>query len=270
MRRLVVVGSISGAPGATTTALALAGAWPEAADGGVRPVVVEADGSGGDVMIRFGLPSAPSLLDVAAAAGRPYPGSLLGAVHELPSGVRAVAAVPGRGPCTEAVRLLAGERGRRMLLGEPSDRGTVLLDVGRLVGDVQPFLDTADQVVLVSRGGAEALTHVSAYGLGGEWCAGRFTLAVVGPCPYEADEIGGALGIEQVVFLPWDAKGVAASSSGRRSARHGKDFRKQPLMTAARALASRLIHADGASGPVTAATDRPDLARATIGLQGGE
>ncbi|PGH46923.1 hypothetical protein CRI70_31210, partial [Streptomyces sp. Ru87] len=114
MRRLVVLGSVTGAPGVTTTALALAAAWPPDGDGGVRPVVVEADGSGGDLLIRFGLPPSPSLLDVAAAAGQPYPGSLLGAASELPFGVRAVVAVPGRGPCGEAVRLLDTEGGRRV------------------------------------------------------------------------------------------------------------------------------------------------------------
>src|SRR5689334_8533762 len=111
-----MVASVSGAPGVTTTALALTAAWPPEADGGVRPVMVEADGSGGDLMMRFGLPSAPSLLDVAAAVGKPHPGSLLGAVSELPFGVRVVAAVPGRRPCTGAVRLLASEGGRRVLL----------------------------------------------------------------------------------------------------------------------------------------------------------
>ena len=71
MRRLVAVASVKGAPGVTTTALALAAAWPAAVDGGVRPVVVEADAAGGDVAARLGLPHAPGLLDVAVAARRP-------------------------------------------------------------------------------------------------------------------------------------------------------------------------------------------------------
>ncbi|MEU6572549.1 hypothetical protein [Streptomyces sp. NPDC046805] len=240
MRRLVVVGSVTGAPGVTTTALALAAVWPPEADGGVRPVMVEADSSGGDLMIRFGLPSAPSLLDVAAAAGQPYPGSLLGAANELPFGVRAVVAVPGRGPCREAVRLMAGEAGRRVLLGDDHDRGTVLLDVGRLGEDVEPLLDAADRVVLVARGGSEPLTHVFAYGLDVDAYAGRLTLAVVGPCPYPGAEVANTLGIESVVFLPWDAKGVAAMNSSKHGVLRTAGFRPPPLITGARALARRL------------------------------
>ncbi|MEV6057670.1 hypothetical protein [Streptomyces sp. NPDC052107] len=240
MRRLIVVGSITGAPGVTTTALALAAVWPSEADGGVRPVMVEADSSGGDLMIRFGLPSAPSLLDVAAAARLRYPGSLLGAASELPFGVRAVAAVPGRGPCRESVRLLAGEAGQRVLRGDLHDRGTVVLDVERLGDDVEPLVAAADRIVLVTRGGAEPLTHVSAYGLNAGACAGRLTLAVVGPCPYPAEEIANTLGIGHVVFLPWDAKGVAAVSNPMQSALRIAGFRPSPLMTAARMLARQL------------------------------
>ncbi|QZL08745.1 hypothetical protein K2224_37505 (plasmid) [Streptomyces sp. BHT-5-2] len=240
MRRLVVVGSVSGAPGVTTVALALAVAWPSEADGGVRPVMVEADGSGGDLMMRFGLPPTPSLLDVAAAVGKPYPGSLLGAVSELPFGVRVVAAVPGRGPCTEAVRLLAGEGGRRVLLGGEGDRGTVLLDVGRIGHDVEPLLEAADQVVLVARGGAEPLTHVSAYGLKAEAYGERLTLAIVGPCPYPSDEIAQSLAIEQVVFLPWDTKTVAVMNRRRAGRLRTTGFRVTPLMAATCKLARQL------------------------------
>ncbi|MEI5009072.1 hypothetical protein RB196_18860 [Streptomyces sp. PmtA] len=240
MRRLIVLGSVTGAPGVTTTALALAALWPPEADGGVRPVMVEADSSGGDLMIRFGLPPAPSLLDVAAAAGQPYPGSLLGAASELPCGVRAVVAVPGRGPCREAVRLLAGEVGRRVLLGDAHDRGSVVLDVGRLGEHVEPLLEAADQVVLVARGGAEPLTHVSAYGLDVDAYAGRLTLAVVGPCPYSAEEIAKTLGIERVVLMPWDAKGVGVMNGSKRGVPRTAGFRLPPLMAAARVLARRL------------------------------
>ncbi|WP_307847454.1 hypothetical protein [Streptomyces sp. F63] len=229
----------------TTTALALTAVWPVEADGGVRPVMVEADGSGGDLMIRFGLPTAPSLLDVAATAGQPYPGSLLGAASELPCGVRTVVAVPGRGPCSQAVRLLAGEAGLRVLRGESDERGTVLLDLGRLGEDVQPLMAAADQVVLVTRGGAEPLTHVSAYGLDADRYAGRLMLAVVGPSPYPAEEIAASLCIRQVTFLPWDARSVAALNSLKPGALRATGFRRPPLIAAARALACRLAEPPG-------------------------
>lgn len=189
MRRLVAVGSVSGAPGVTTTALALAAAWPLEVDGGVRPVMVEADASGGDLMIRFELDASPSLLDVAAACAQPQPGSLLGAVRELPCGVRAVSSVPGRDPCREAVRMLSGVDGRRVLLGDEAARGTVIVDVGRVGPEAEPLVDAVDEVVLVSRGGAESLTHVAGAELDKELRAQRLTLMVVGPCPYPAGRL---------------------------------------------------------------------------------
>lgn len=275
MRRLIAVGSVAGAPGVTTTALALAAVWPVEADGGVRPVMVEMDASGGDLMIRYGLPPSPSLLDVAAVVGQPQPGSVLGAASELPcgGGVRAVVAVPGRGPCREAVRLLAGEAGRRVLRGDDHDRGTVLLDVGRLGEDVEPLLDAADQVVLVARGGAEALTHVSAYGLDACSYAGRLLLAVVGPCPYSPEEIAKALGTEPVLFLPWDAKSVAVMNSLKPTALRAAGFRPPPLMAGARLLAEQLtgppqdgIRWRAAGGGSGAEDSRGQLRRSRTGL----
>lgn len=234
----MVLGSVAGAPGVTTTALAAAAAWPADADGGVRPVVVEGDPSGGDVMMRFGLPTTtPSLLDVAAVAGQSYPGSVLAAVHELPFGVRVVPGVPGRGPCREAVRLLAGGIG--VLRGSERDLGTVLLDVGRLTDDVEPLLAVADRVVVVTRGGAEALAHVPACGLDAA-VGGRLVLVVVGPCPYPAQEIASTLGVERVLFLPWDARCVAAMSGPRSAAVRTDGFRPPRLMTAARLLARQV------------------------------
>jgi hypothetical protein len=224
----------------TTTALAVAARWPQEVDGGVRPVMVEADASGGDLIIRFGLPTDPSILAIAATAGKPHPGSLLGAVNELPFGGRAVVAVPGRGPCTAAVRLLAEESGQRVLLGGDRDRGTVLLDVGRLNDDVEPLLKAADKVVLVARGGAESLTHISAYGADTRAFSGRLTLAIVGPCPYPVGEITKTLGIDRVLFLPWHTKSVTEMTRRKPGVLRTTRFRSRPLMTAAGTLAGQL------------------------------
>jgi hypothetical protein len=59
--------SDKGSPGATTSALALAAAWPD------PPIVVEADPAGGDLGIRLrpggsALPEAPTILSLAAAS----------------------------------------------------------------------------------------------------------------------------------------------------------------------------------------------------------
>jgi hypothetical protein len=243
VRRLIALGSLTGAPGVTTTACALAAAWPEAADTGVRPVVVETNVWGGDLAVRHGVPHA--LLDVAATARQAQPGSLLGAVAELPFGVRAVAAPAGRGACREAVRVLGGEAGRRVLTGEASDRGTVLLDLGRISPDVDELLDAADEVVLVTRGCPEALAHVFPHRQSAGEEARLMSLVVVGSCPYPAEEIAQVLGIERVTFLPWDPKAVTAMGGRRPVTLRTTGFRAFPLAAAAHLLARDLAGTNG-------------------------
>ncbi|AXK35854.1 hypothetical protein DVA86_27750 [Streptomyces armeniacus] len=240
MRRLFAIGSVAGAPGATTVALALAAAWPRDADGGVRPVVIEAGIWGGDLAARFGLPHTPGLLDVAAAVRQSHPGSLLGAVHELPFGVRAVLATAERGPCTEAVRLLSTPDGPWVLRGETRDQGSVLVDVGRITVEPQGLLETADEVLLVARGGAESLAHVYAHRSHFSAFAGRLRLLVVGPCPYGPEEISTALGVERVTLLPWDAKTAVVLNGSREGRLPAGGFRTPPLMAAAGKLAEQM------------------------------
>ncbi|MEU7314899.1 hypothetical protein [Streptomyces sp. NPDC007083] len=251
MRRVFAIGSVAGAPGVTTTALALAVAWPLEADGGVRPVVVEAGVWGGDLAARFGLPHSPGLLDVAAVVGQPQPGSLLGAVRELPVGVRAVLAPSGRGPCTEAVRLLGGDGGVRVLRGEEWDYGSVLLDLGRLTSETQVLAGVADEVLLVTRGGADALAHVYAQASDLGQAGGRLTLCVLGECPYAPSEVSAALEVENVTRLAWDAKGAGVLGGTRQGRLQAEGFRTSPLLKAARELAERLVE-EGQGGPFRA------------------
>ncbi|MFI7245205.1 MinD/ParA family protein [Streptomyces qinglanensis] len=248
MRRLIALGAIAGAPGVTTSALALAAAWPQGADGGVRPVVVEAGVWGGDLAARFSLPHSPGLLDVAAVVGQPQPGSLLGAATELPVGVRAVLAPSGRGPCTEAVRLLGGDGGARVLRGEEKDYGSILLDLGRLTIETQKLARAADEVLLVARGGAEALAHVYAQASDLAQGAGRLTLCVLGQCPYAPSEVSAALEIENVAPLPWDAKSADVLGGTRHGRLKPEGLRTSSLLRAARQLAGRLIES-GQGGP---------------------
>ncbi|MEE4590983.1 hypothetical protein V2J94_03565 [Streptomyces sp. DSM 41524] len=223
----------------TTTVLALAAAWPDRADDGVRPVVVEADVSGGDLAVRFGCPHTPGLLDVATAARKDHPGSLLGATAELQLGVRVVVSPAGGRACAEAVRLVA-EFGQQVLLGEVGDQGTVVLDVGRLGAGAEGLLDAAETVVLVSRGGADALAHVYAYLTEVGPLAQRYVLVVIGPCPYGPGEISATLGVTRVVFLPWDPKAAAVLAGDSHAALRISRWKGLRLMTAAREVAWQL------------------------------
>ncbi|WP_167504700.1 P-loop NTPase family protein [Streptomyces malaysiensis] len=255
MRRLITVGSVKGAPGVTTSVLSLAAAWPDRADDGVRPVVVEADVSGGDLAVRFGCPHTPGLLDVATAARKDHPGSLLGAVAELPFGVRVVVSPAGGRACAEAVRLVA-EAGQRVLRGEESDQGTVVLDVGRLGAGVEGLLDAAETVVLVSRGGADALAHVYAHLAEAGPMVERYVLVVIGPCPYGPGEISATLGVARVVFLPWDPKAAAVLAGHSRAALRISRWKGLRLMRAAGEVARQL----SGTGEVAVAGLSGDLA----------
>lgn len=242
MRRLVACVSVAGAPGVTTLSLALAAAWPAVSVGEVRPVVLEADASGGDVAARLGRAHTPGLLDVAAAARRTHPGSLLTAVQELPFGVRAVLAPSGAGQCRAAVELLEADGGR-MLRGDAPDIGTVIVDLGR-VADLaldRGLVAWADAVVLVAGGGVDALAHVFACREALAGADRAMVLAVVGPCPYPEREIARALGLEHVVLVPQAPRsaGVLCGASAGQLRLAG--WRRSALATAAERLGRRVL-----------------------------
>ncbi|MDG4790183.1 hypothetical protein O7626_30400 [Micromonospora sp. WMMD1102] len=175
---LLAVTYVKGRPGATTTALGLAAVAPEWA----RPVVVECDPAGGDLMRRHRLAAAPSVVDLAAAArGAASSGDVFAAASQ-PVTVREEAAVPvvvapaGGAQTRAALPELTGS-GRTMLT--TSDR-VVLVDCGRLEpgSPVWPLLRLADVVLVLARANADEVAHLREY-LGDLVDAGRARLAVL-------------------------------------------------------------------------------------------
>ncbi len=252
MRRLVACVSVKGAPGVTTTALAMAAAWPVEADTGVRPVVVEADAAGGDLGARLGRSHVPGLLDVAAAANRAQPGSVLGAAQELPFGVRAVLAPAAAVQCQESARLLARDGGR-ILRGGPLDRGTVLVDAGRVADVRRGLVALADVVVLVAGAGVDALAHVFAVREVFAHLGDRVVLGVVGPSHYSPGEIASTVGVSSVVAVPWEPRSAAVFSGGA-CGRLRSGWRRSSLLAAGGELAGKVIAL--APVPENHATDR--------------
>ncbi|WTW98230.1 hypothetical protein OG216_35005 [Streptomycetaceae bacterium NBC_01309] len=241
MSLMVAVASVKGAPGATTAALALAAGWPGRGDG-APSVLVEADGSGGSLSAWCGAGPEGSgaggsgLVGLAAAvrygaAGGPGAG-LAAYADALVCGVLAVRA-PTAGPqAAAAVEVLEGSR--FAVLRRDAGSAGVVVDVGRLGPAGSSVLSAVDVLVLVARGGVDAMGHV----------AGRIEefqaqvpvvdLVVVGPSPYEPTEVEAAFGIGRVHAWPWDPAGVRGVVEGR----HG--FRRAGLPKAARALAEDL------------------------------
>ena len=148
---LLAVCSDKGSPGATTTALALAAAWP------VPAILVEADPYGGDLAIRLrtqhgtALPEAPTVLTAATAARTSQPTSLPGLVTRYAQVVNPqLSVLPGH---------LVAEQISGVATWEPfaealaASTVPVVVDVGRLhtASPLLPMAAGADVVVVVGR-----------------------------------------------------------------------------------------------------------------------
>ena len=229
---LIVMMSATGSPGVTTSAVALALAWP-------RPVLlVEADPSGSSGVLagylRGELAHEGGLIDLAVAHRQ----GVLDA--ELP---RSVMAIPGTG-----VRFLPGVRGHdqaRSLTGvwEPlaaalrgleSQGQDVIVDAGRLglAGSPMPLVAAADVAVLVCRSSLPALAGARSWAAAlredftraGAAAAVGVVLVGAGR-PYGAREVSRVLDVPVIAELDWDPTCARVFSDGasppRRFERRG-------------------------------------------------
>jgi hypothetical protein len=155
---LVMVGSLKGAPGVTTTALAIAATWPRPA------LLAELDPDGGDIRYRLN-----------AADGRPFdrdPGLLTYAgeimegpdvrdhVQELPGGLELLLGLPG-GDDSEALERRWAPVGA--LLEAIPDRD-VIADCGRIhpLSPTEELFPYASALLLVTRPTVDAVAHLRA------------------------------------------------------------------------------------------------------------
>jgi MinD-like ATPase involved in chromosome partitioning or flagellar assembly len=222
---VVVVGSFSGAPGATTAALALAASWPEA-------LYVEADPQGGRVAARFGLGRQPGVISFAAARDR---SGLADHAQRLPGGLAVV--VGSEAP--EAAEGLWASSGAALAAALAHTPGTVVVDVGR-IGPRSPvwthLAPVASRVVVMVRNdpGDLAVAAASRRFLGD--AAGEVGLVLAGSSPYRAEEVAATLGVAVVATLPWDPAAAAAVSAGTAH----RNLRRSPWARALRDLAEAL------------------------------
>jgi hypothetical protein len=157
---LVSITYVKGRGGATTAALGTALVAPDQA----RPVLVECDPAGGDLMHRHRLAARPSLVDLATAT------------RGLPAGTSEVFAAGVQQLClrdqaVEVVVAPAGGAQTRAALPEltrpgqptlnPPDR-LVVADCGRLEpwSPARPVLAASDVVILLVRARADELAHL--------------------------------------------------------------------------------------------------------------
>lgn len=268
---LVALGSAKGSPGATTLALALAASWPTSARR-PRPLLVEADPSGGDVAARFGVSDTPGLMDLAAATRRAASPRVLGeCVQMLPGEIHAVVGPAGAQQASAAVALFAA-KGVELLRAGMGTAGTVLLDLGRLQHEAAGLVEAADRVLLVTRGQVDALSHAAAKREELRSTRCEVELVLVGSSPYPVAEIGRVLDIAQVYRVPWDPKTAGALVGG--PAISPRRWQTAPLVRAARTLAEHLDASHRAPAglgaeSVPAACSGPEPIRARV-LEAGE
>jgi cellulose biosynthesis protein BcsQ len=220
---LVVVGSVHGAPGATTTTLLLAGCL-------ARGVVVEADLDGGVLAVRYGLAREPGLTTLAAARSVD-PRSWLG--HAQSAGGAPVLVGPDSPAKAAALWDRAGDHLAGLLAGADAD---VLVDGGRLRpgGMLGSLLPVCGLVVVVVRPDPEDLVALSHRlpELRGEGTV--VGVVVAGRGPYSPGAVADQVGAEVLAELPHDRRAAETLSSRGGSPRA---LARSPLARAARSLA---------------------------------
>ncbi|WP_405657770.1 hypothetical protein [Streptomyces sp. NBC_00079] len=214
---LVAVCSVKGSPGVTTAALGLAGCWPF----GHRPLMVECDPGGGDLLARYRLDMAPGLVSLAAAARRTTEPDLVWQhTQRLPGGLPVVTGPPGAEQARAAIEQLTMDS--TTLLRKAADRAgaVVVADCGRIdpQSPVMPVLHQADATILIARAKDDALAHVATRAGTLERWSRRMCFVLVGD-GYRSDEVARELGITVTARLPEDPRGAAAlrGDFGRRS-----------------------------------------------------
>ena len=255
---LIALASVKGSPGVTTTCLALAAAWP-----GQRRLVIEADPAGGDLGPWLGLPPAPGLTGLAAAARHDH-GSDVAWQHacELAGGLNLVIAPAGAEQSAACLAALAGNAGS-IFASLAAGPETVIADCGRL-DPGSPALAIAAQAevtLLMVRPRVSELSHLALRADGLSRAGARLALLLApdagrGPAEaiYPAEEIASTLAIPVQASIPADPRGAADLIRYRGEL--GK-IRRLPLARAAASLAAALAAGPGQHPPSPAAAPGP-------------
>lgn len=211
---LVAVLSVKGSPGVTTFSIALAARWPAP----TRPLLVEADPSGGDVGTRFSLSSAPGLVSLAAAArSSTDPAMVWRHTQPLPGGLPVVVAPPDAGRARAALSALVGDPttvpdgGAGILRAVANTPTTVVIaDCGRIDAGSPtiPFVRSADAMILLTRAHADDLAHLTCrLSALGRWTP-RPVMLLIGE-GYSVAEVARELGVPPLAKVPNDPRGAA-------------------------------------------------------------
>lgn len=273
---LVAVLSLKGSPGVTTFGLALAARWPAP----VHSLLVEADPAGGDVAVRFSLPSAPGLVGLAAAARRGNDPALLWRhAQALPGGLAVVAAPADAEQARAALSTLTLDPsiGAGVLTQASEAPETVVIaDCGRIdpATPAMPIVRAADAMVLLTRAHADDLAHLARrLPAVGRWST-RPVLLLVGE-GYSTTDVARELGVAPLAAVPEDPRGAAVLTGRPCGAwwRRGSPSRSG-LGRAARQVAAALASPPTATIPAAPGPHAPEnqsvpVPRAVPGVPSG-
>jgi MinD-like ATPase involved in chromosome partitioning or flagellar assembly len=229
---LLALASNRGSPGCTTTALALAAAWPP--ERGV-PLLVEADPDGGVLAARAGLGIKPGLIELCSRARVALTDDdVWFFAQELPDGVPVLVAHPAAEPCHAALR--SGGARIADYLATMAGRDAIV-DVGRLRpgSPAAAIIGRADALLVVLRPTVEEIGAVT-HRVGALRDAGA-ALALIGDRPYSAREVAAAVELPVVGTIAFDARGARALISGAGL----RALSRTPILRSAVGLAEALL-----------------------------
>ncbi len=242
---VVALTSAHGAPGVTTSALALVSAWVLARPGR-RVLLVDADPAGSGVLtgpLRAGVPDSAGISLLAAARPPLSMEQVIGCAVALDEASTRMV-LPGVADPLQARPLAATWSALVDVARDLSLHGVdVVVDAGRLGHrhEPTPWLSEADLLVVVLRGDlAGVLPAAAAVRTLTALRAGRTAPLglVVDPGAYSAVEVAAALGVREVLTVARDEWAANALADG---AARGIRWDRSPLMRSARSVVERLV-----------------------------
>ncbi|MBK6013536.1 hypothetical protein [Streptomyces sp. MBT53] len=247
---VIALAGCTGAPGVTTTALALLLSWP--LEPGRKMILAECDPDGGAVLHgllqgtlgdRYGLRN----LSVAARKGEfgdAFWRQLIALNGEegKPESPRDRLLLPGVTDPAQAASLGSVWKGlASMFRGIETEHGhDVLIDLGRsgAFGLSGVLAEQADAVIMVVRNTLRCLQAAQARVTALEERVGDVGLLVIDEGPYPAGEVQRVLQVPVVATLPYAPQDARVLSDGAEQPRR---FTRSPLMKAARTSSALLV-----------------------------
>ncbi|MEU8868619.1 hypothetical protein [Streptomyces umbrinus] len=247
---VIALAGCSGAPGVTTTALALLLSWP--LEPGRRMVLAECDPDGGAVLhglLQGTLGDRYGLRNLSVAARQGDLGDAfwrqlidLGSAEGKTESPRDRLLLPGITDPAQSASLGSVWKALGVIFrGIEAEHGhDILIDLGRrgAFGPSGVLAEQADAVIVVVRNTLRCLQAAEGRVRALEERVGDVSVLMINEGPYPAGEVQRVLQVPVVATLPYAPKDARVLSDGAEQPRH---FAKSPLMKAARTSSTLLV-----------------------------